>query len=288
MAFIRFLLLLSIIVMVNCAYAEDKINIAYLKEGLKDLNKAEKLIALQMWSEDVARINHVPAEIRSYDSMSELLSDIQLKQIHFALMNTGNYLMYQKQLLPFLSSDIYATLRTEEIYESFIVLVNKKSSINALDDLKNKRFSIVEDYIIQHRYLEYLTKNINRQSPAQYFKLLKTRPSENQALLDVFFGVSDGCIVAQHFYKMAIELNPTLADQLNVIINSGPVFIPAILIAFNYDTENIREKFGKNLLDAQFTARGREILDLFKINRIVRVDAEQLKPMFVFFEQKPD
>lgn len=281
----RILMLIILPLFSHGIYAEEKINIAYLKEGLADLNKSEKMIALQMWGEEVARLNKVSAEVFPIDSMDVLLRDVQLKKIHFALMNTGKFIMNYQKLQPYLSTDIYAVQRTTDLYEDYVIVVKKNTTLKRLTDLKRKRFSIIGNHLLQQKYLEYLLQSLYGQKPAEFFKQIRHPPTETQSVLDVFFGVSDGCTVPRHIFMASATLNPSIFEQLTIIHNSGPVFIPAVLVAFNYGTENMRKTFGKHLLESQFTVRGQQILDLFKINRIVQIDSEQLQPMFVFFEK---
>lgn len=265
-------------------HAEEKMIIAYLKEGLAELNKSEKLVALQMWSDDFASQNHRVAEVRGIDSLAELMQAIQLKQVDLALLNTGEFLLEYPQLKPYMAPEIYAVERTEGLYEDYLIVVKKSSSIKTIADLNRKRFSYTSEHVSFNHYLEYLTLHTNGQKPAQYFKQIRNSPTASQSVLDVFFGNSDACLIPRHVYMMTASLNPEILQQLTVIHSSGPIFIPAVVLAFNYTSENDRATYGKFLTETHNTVRGQQIFDLFKIMRIVQVNYTHFQPMFAFYE----
>lgn len=264
--------------------AKETLTLAYLKEGLQELDKSEKLIAIQIWAEAFAQQNQVAVEVRPVNSINELTPDLQAQQIDFALFNTGQYLKQYAALKPFLAPEIYAVQRTENLYEDYVLLSKNASAIRTLADLKGKRLSLTTDHTLYLQYLEYLTRQTANQKVAQFFKQIRNAPTASQSVLDVFFGNSDACLVPRHIYQMTAALNPAILQELNIVHSSGPVFIPAVLVAFNTEALAMRRNFGQYLTESHQTIRGQQIFDLFKIERIVQIDAAQLQPLFAFYE----
>lgn len=269
---------------VNDSRAAERISIAYLKEGLAELNKSEKLIALQMWSDDYASSHNSTAEIFGIDSFTQLMKEMELHKVDFVLLNTGMFLEQYEKLKPYMASEIYAIQRTEDLYEDYIIIVKNSSSLKTLADLNHKRFSFTGEHVLFNHYLEYLTFHANGQKPNKFFKLIRESPTASQSVLDVFFGSSDACLVPRHIYNMAAALNPGILRELTIIHSSGPIFIPAVLLSLNHTPEATRQEFGQFLTETHNSVRGRQIFDLFKIMRIIQVNLDQFQPMFKFYE----
>lgn len=280
----RVFLLAVMLCLCGALSADDKINIAYLKEGLTELNQYEKLVALNMWIEEFSRIYHVEAEFRAINTIDELIHAVQSGEIHFALLNSGEYLKEYARLKPFLATRIYAVERTENLFEEYLIMVKKSDAVHKLEDLHHKRFSFLADHQLYNRYLEYLTLQIGREKPEQFFKQIRHTPTASQAVLDVFFNRSDACLVPRHIFMTAAALNPAITEQLTTLRSSGPMFIPAVVVSFTHTPEVMQQMFGHHLTESHLTTRGQQIFELFQIIRIVQVLPEQFQPMFAIYD----
>jgi ABC-type phosphate/phosphonate transport system substrate-binding protein len=237
-----------------------------------------------MWGEEVARQNHITAEVRSIDTTAELIKGIKLNQINFALLNTGSFIKLYQQLKPQLKPEIYAVSRTEDLYEDYLILVKKSSTIKSINDLRSKRFSYSADHILYSHYLTHLISQLTGQQPKQFFKQILQPDTASQSVLSVYFGNSDACLIPRHIFMMTATMNPALSNELAIIHSSGPIFIPAVVLAFNSVSTELQSSFGKDLLDSKNSTRGKQILDLFRIDHLVQVDVAQFQPMFAFFK----
>ena len=116
-------------------------------------------------------------------------------------------------------------------------------------------------------------------STTKYFKVIREAKTESQSILDVFFGYSDVCIVAKHVFDNAIELNPAIRDGVKVIHHSGEIFIPAIYIAFNNASDISLTRFAEGMDKLHNTVRGQQMLDLFGVHAIRKIEQGKVYPM---------
>jgi ABC-type phosphate/phosphonate transport system substrate-binding protein len=128
-------------------------------------------------------------------------------------------------------------------------------------------------------YLDYIVKKNTGLASDKFFKKIKNTRTDTQAVLDVFFGESDVCLVPQFTLDLVLELNPSIIDKIDLPHRSGADFIPALVLTVPVGSEDITELIRKNLLMLPENTRGQEILSLFKIQGITLISPEALQPM---------
>ncbi|MGD0959006.1 MAG: PhnD/SsuA/transferrin family substrate-binding protein [Methylomonas sp.] len=264
--------------------ADQIISIAYLKEGMSELNDSDKLVGLQMWAEEMTGLTHMRTEVTGVNTMHELMRGLESKSVNFALFNTGAYLGNYRILKPYLANEILGVQRSEQLFEDYLILVKNSSPIHDFRDLRNRRLAISKEHILYNDYLEYLVKKISGKQAAYFFKKIDDAPTPSRAVLEVFFGGSDACLAPRHIFELTAALNPQVSKDLRIIHSSGAIFIPAVLVAFNSEPEETRKLIVRAMLDVQLTLRGKQILELFKIKGLVPAAAEDFTPMFKIYE----
>ncbi|WP_347986770.1 PhnD/SsuA/transferrin family substrate-binding protein [Methylomonas sp. AM2-LC] len=264
--------------------AEEKLNFFYLKSGLSELNASNKLVGLQILGEELSRHTHKETRIEGINSFDDFISSIERNEINFALLNVGDYLNHYKKLKPYLATDTYAIKRTDELYEEYVILVKKSSDIDSLNDLNLKRLALSTDHILYDEYLKYIIKQTSGKNVKQFLKTLHKSPTPSQSILDVFFGSTDACLVAKHIYNLNSAMNPAIVQDLKIIHSSGPMFIPAVLVVFAITPPEIRTQFSQAIIEDQVTARGKQMLELFKVSSVTPVSIEQFQPMLKMYQ----
>ena len=108
---------------------------------------------------------------------------------------------------------------------------------------------------------------------ASFFASIKVTDKAQACTLPLFFGSVDACVVDEINLNLAKEMNPQLG-QLKVVARSRPLIetiiaLPAVPIPYQQD-----------LLDAMLSLhespRGRQLLMVFKTERLLRIDTGDL------------
>jgi len=114
----------------------------------------------------------------------------------------------------------------------YVVLVQAKSPIQRLEDLKKHRMLIHRhrDTVLLTMWLE-LQMNASRQGASEeYFDTLLYRDKVNETILPLFFGKTDAIGITRRAFQTAVELNPQLGRQLRVLCNSPKLVIDSLVV----------------------------------------------------------
>ena len=105
-------------------------------------------------------------------------------------------------------------------------------------------------------------------SHESFFCIITEAPKTANAVLPVFFGQADACLVLERLFDTIAELNPQLRNELVTLANSPPLlmsltcFTPACSPRMKQRTL----VFGERM---HHTPKGKQILTLFGLDRAV-------------------
>jgi len=123
-------------------------------------------------------------------------------------------------------------------------------------------------------WLENELRKACQQAPKAFFRKLAVQSSGSQALLPVFFGQADACVVLKRDFSTACTLTPQLGRSLAVIRASPPVPAQMVIIVRRGLPRPLRQDIidaGKRL---HSYPSGRQIMTLLKLGRMVPMDAK--------------
>jgi len=118
----------------------------------------------------------------------------------------------------------------------------------------------------------------------EFFSVVKHVEKLSGAVLPVFFGQANACLVTQSGFSTMSELNPQIGQKLQTVARSRPL-IPALL-CFRKDfnspqKEHILEAFS----ELNTSSSGQQILTIFQAEALVEVDAKALEETKSFISQ---
>lgn len=257
--------------------------LAYLETGLQDLNDSDRQSALHMLGREMSRGSDLDIEIRSLNSMDELLSLARQGRIQYAIINSYFFIKDRQRLMPWLKDEMWAIQRGDTPQEDYVIVVNKQLNYQNFASLQGKCLSLRGDYMLMSSYLDLLLRSEVALGLQQFFKTVKNPRTVSQGILDVYFNVCDATIVPQHILDLVTELNPAVLEKVAVVHRSGAHFIPALGLVFKNATGPEADVVRDNLHRINNRVRGQEILDLFKIRSIRQIEPESLNFMLNFF-----
>lgn len=279
MEFITSLLIILTVFFIPISKAADTGVIVYVKDGIGELQKPEKQTAIELW-EMHSHQNEKDYSFRySLTTVDKFIKQLNLGKIDYVLLDGSNFIRHYSQLASKMKGEAWLAQRTANNFEEFVLLVRTDANINDFQQLKNTTFSLHSGYGLLALYLDQLVSSTGYPSMTKYFKDIRDAKTESQAILDVFFGNSEACLVAKHVFDDAIELNPAIGKQIKIIHQSKKIYAPAIYLALNSVSEKGRKHFSDVVEALNKTTRGRQMLDLFGIYAINRIDYKKLEPM---------
>jgi len=113
----------------------------------------------------------------------------------------------------------------------------------------------------------------------KYFKEIEISDKSLPVILKVYFGQGDACIISEENLNLAIEMNPHLATKFITLETSEPI-LRTILAERKSKSEKNKKLLLDNLLNLDKTAEGKQILTLFKIDKLVPFKKDYLRSSY--------
>ncbi|WP_083960525.1 phosphate/phosphite/phosphonate ABC transporter substrate-binding protein [Methylomonas lenta] len=261
------------------------ISFAYLEAGLKDLNDADRHVAVQLLAKELIRDSGNEIKVFPLNSMAEMLDMIEVGKVNYVIINSYLYLTGRQKLQPFLTDEIWGIQRAQEAKENYVLVVAQDFNYQNLQSLLGKSISIHKDYLLVNFYLNYLVKKEAKLPINKFFKRIKDTRTDSQAVLDVFFKTSDSCLVPQYIVDLVAELNPSVLKGIRIVHYSGAKFIPALVLRLKNNSVDTSNMIRNNLLTLSDNARGQEIMNLFSIKSIKPINANALQDMIKLYDE---
>ena len=221
-----------------------------------------------------------------YPDLSSIEKAVRAKTVDVMTLLPQEYLEIRKRVS---LEPVFVADHGKDFYHQFLLIVRADRGINQLTDLKNKKLALEtsQNGTIPIVWLETLIMKEGYTTLKAFFSNVKDAQKTSQALLPVFFRQTDAAIVSRSSFDVMVELNPQLGKELKVIATSpkllaGIVCIRKDLYKTNKDAVNIA------LESLQSDPQGKQILTLFRINRLVPFNPSHLETIEALLKEHRD
>ena len=287
-ALLYFILVLLIIVLPSSALVtkegKPRLNIGYSSKAFLDVDIKDASAALNVWVNEWSEKEGFTAENHIYDDMGTFVKDFRNNKLDFGIVKSLDYLRIRNQLDTELA---FTHAKGGKKTIKYLLLVRSDSGVSDVMDLRNRKLTLRKGDDIGRLFLNtYLLKN-KQPEVDNFFGSVEQKGRSSQVVLSVFFGQADACIISDLSLKTMTELNPQVGEKLKIIASS-PEFIEGVnFFRKGYDEKNktIVLDRSKKLKD---TARGKQIMLLFKFEEVVSLqerDLETLKKLMHEYER---
>jgi ABC-type phosphate/phosphonate transport system substrate-binding protein len=153
----------------------------------------------------------------------------------------------------------------------YILLVHKSSSFKKIADLRGAQLLSHRhrDMVMMPLWLDTMLAVGNLPSSGRFFGDISPRDNINQVVLPVFFRRADAACLSRRSWETAVELNPQLGHDLQILAVS-PKVIP-IVIAFRRNCNPVgRKLLLDSMLNVTNTIQGRQMAALYQANGFVQ------------------
>lgn len=270
-----------------CAQGEDPgtLTIGYSATMLLSVDKNDAQAAVRVWAKtliDDTGIS-VGSEAFVFHDLPTLAQSIQDRRIDAVVLPALEYVK-ARETIPLVPAVIGTT--RESAYYEYILLVRRSSDVEEIDRLRGKVLLADQGAggDVSLMWLDTLLGEHGLPEARAFFGTVKDVGKVSQAVLPVFFGQADACLVSHGSFETMTELNPQLNSEM-VILARSPKFArgPVCL------REDIYQKYGDVLLNTLLTMHtqpsGQQILDLFQSDRLVPWDPSHMESIVALMEE---
>ncbi|NVN91310.1 MAG: PhnD/SsuA/transferrin family substrate-binding protein [Desulfuromonadales bacterium] len=176
------------------------------------------------------------------------------------------------RLVPLLSAD-----NGDRFYNDLVLLVREDSGITRIGQLRGKNLyiDVGQQGSIPIKWLDTLLRARLSTNAQGVFNNIKEFNKASQVVLPVFFHQADACLVSRNHFETLVELNPQLGRQLRVL-ETSPGFVTGILAVRKDLQSSKRDAIVKSSLEMHNDPKGKQIMTVFRINRMVPFKDEHL------------
>jgi hypothetical protein len=212
-------------------------------------------------------------ESKMYDDISLLKKDLLNNTINYCNVSIQDFFELNKQdeYIPFLSG---TNSESEKFIHYLLISSNNKKD---LIELSNKKI-IISKSNAKNLAMYWIKSLLRDELGSTKFKSItfqSLNENDNEDLLAVFFGKSEYAVVSESTFNLACELNPSIKNKIKILRRSSPVVNGVFLHKKDSDPSTVKA-IRDIAVDIHKDNEGRQILNLFKIYKIIKVTRDDL------------
>jgi ABC-type phosphate/phosphonate transport system substrate-binding protein len=256
---------------VSRAAEPELFNMGFYLPGVRDVPRADVLVTLQLWADEIGKIYGYQAKPLLYENMTDLHRDMVSGKLNIAVAP---------------GMEMAETFRMDELAEGFIgrhnhadeglALVAADPALRKFADLRGKRVVRLSNDRLSEIFLEVECRN-QMGGPCRDQFSVSEEKRDAQLVYKVFFGHADAALVKLSTLQAVEEMNPQIAKRLHVLLDWK-----VKSISFGMMNPRNPPGFRGRLLSAALLAskqvRVKQILELFKTDYMERTMPADLEP----------
>lgn len=254
------------------ALPSENVRLGFSAVAIRDLTRAEVRSTMDLWAQELGARFQVPVRTNFYEDREQMNNDFRLGKIN-GVTDEAMFLARNFRLDEL--AEGYATIQPGGF--SLLLLSSKTGSINSLGDLAKKRVALPMGDEAARVYLETICLRQLGRDCVDTFSDIQFVANNNQAIMRLFFGKADLALVNRYGYDLATEMNPQLAQTTNVIAER---YFKSQFFAFYSPkvSKEFRTATLSHIPGIHRYPRGRQLLDMFKIDHLELAEPSDLIP----------
>jgi ABC-type phosphate/phosphonate transport system substrate-binding protein len=259
--------------------------IAFTPQAFFNVDPRDAIGAAKIWINTADRKlgNVTESKVMSFSTQSEVEDALTRNEVDILVSIADEFINLRDtySLAPVLSTDY-----GRNFYDELLLLVHAESGINSVEQLRGKNLRIEggQKGAIPMKWLQSLLHSKRISSPREFFSSINEFPKASQIVMPVFFGHADSCIASRTSFETMAELNPQLGRKLR-ILEKSPGFATGIISVRKGVKNRRRDALIDALREMDSNQKGKQVLTIFRINRLVPFRAEHLASIERLFRE---
>ncbi len=248
----------------------ETLTVGFTKCAFLHMNRSDVDASYRVLAETLGRKRgyQIHSSSGEFDEPAELEAALRAGTIRLAAVDSWSYLAMDKQLVtPALVSSEH-----NRVGRTYLLLAREDSGFRTIADLKNKEIMelATANNSLGPNWLETLLLT-NRLGPSgAFFGRVETVSKPSAAVLPVFFGKKQACVVDTTGFEVMKELNPQVGKTLHVIASSEPLTSVVICLrSGEWASEQFRRDLIQVLVECHTDPAGQQLLSLFKTDQLI-------------------
>lgn len=223
---------------------------------------------------DRAMKNDVPSSVIFFKGLGDVARAIKNQEVDIVVLTGMEYAQSQNvlPLKPVLSAE-----HGRNFYDQLLLLVRGDSGISRVGQLRGKTLKIESGQrgTLPTQWLDALLLERTGTLAASFFGTLTEAQKAQQVIMPLFFKQIDACLTSRDSLETMSELNPQIGREIR-ILEISPGFLSGVLAVPSTFSHPRRDAMLAAIRNIHLDAKGRQLLTVFRINRLVDFKAEHL------------
>lgn len=246
-----------------------------------DVSVTEARAATKIWIKKLIesinqKVEDPGAKTIVFHDLPSIARALRAREADLLILVPLEYLELRKEvpLEPILTAIPGETLTYE-----YILLVRRDREFEDVDQLAGKELVMIDMWTraaIPQFWLDTFLLKEGLPESRDFFSPVRKVDKNSQAVLLVFFGQADVCLVPLQTFKTMVELNPQLDREL-VILARSPGFCYGLVCARQDVYEKFKDLIQEGLSIFSTDLRGQQLTTIFRLDELVPFQPDHLE-----------
>lgn len=247
---------------------DHRLHVVFDRSHFSDMNPSDAAAALKIWCQEFADEIDVEMDIdiSSYDTMNTLAGFLERQEVDLVIINAKKYLQLDENYLDIIDPVFTTTINDGKSFGFYHLLANTDSGISGWKDCINKDLLLLKSYRC-HLLEDWFIDSLRKADVPQQVVRVEEVDSVSKAILPVFFGNADACVVSDEAFQVMKELNPQIGKKL-ISVQTSPTYLEILLCIWKGYTDD-REVLLDSVADMHMNPSGKQVMMLFRIAKLI-------------------
>lgn len=243
---------------------------ALLRSGLSQLNENDAKAAIvaltQKLGSDLGYA--ISTQVEVFPTRAELKTALETRRVQIVLVGPWDFLAME---LRDRIDTGFATVIGGHTSTRWLMLARSERAFGGLADLRGKSVLVLHNVtgLLGAAWAETRLLELQAAAPARFFSSYGFVEKPSAAVLPVFFGQADACIVDEDSFAVLRTLNPQIGRRLAAFEISEPFLNPIICLTRDgWANDRLRADVLAKFATLADEPAGRQLLTLFKCDRL--------------------
>jgi ABC-type phosphate/phosphonate transport system substrate-binding protein len=248
---------------------------------LQDVKKEDANAAIYVWSQALKK--ELSLEVNQkynltsliYNSVEEIESALNKNEVDVLTLTITDYFTLKEKynLVPSLVGIV-----NNSPYSQYILLIHNDSNINNVSDLFQKNLIQPKDkyHPLIDMWINSLLPQKTKADIKSFFRKVIYADKQADAVYSVFFKKADCAIIQKNVFNTICLLNSQFKNSLK-IIQTSPELLITVTASRKNCSEKVKELLNNIATNIFKTPSGRNIMNLFKQERLIEITDKELE-----------
>jgi ABC-type phosphate/phosphonate transport system substrate-binding protein len=246
------------------------IQVGLSRSSMPDLNPKDVEASFFAIAHNLGHKRGYEVSIRTkvFERDADFESAMKRGEIQLAILDAWEYLGMS---IGVTMEPVFVHAQQDRTLKEYLLLTRRQSGLNTLRDLRGKDVMILNrvESLLSLPWLEVLLGEERLGPKEAFFRKVESVQRPAAAVLAVFFGNRQACVVDRQSYQVMTEMNPQVGRELQVVASSLP-FLNSIMCLSRkgWVSQQARDDLRAALRDLHLTSEGRQLLMMYQLDRL--------------------